>query len=157
MMREHGMDAASSNARFQAVLFRQMFRQPLTAATTPPRPWFYILQRGVQWKQGVVTCMLLYTSLLHNTTPIHCAPHPLHPPSAEYPMVGGLWLEASRQVKDALGAKRIIINISTNTYIYIYMYREREIYIHMYVCIYIYILHTHSIPNIHNNNTINYV
>ena len=40
----------------------------------------YILQRGVQWKQGVVICMVLYTSLLYNTTPIHCTLLPLHPP-----------------------------------------------------------------------------
>ena len=40
----------------------------------------YIPQRGVQWKQGVVICMTLYTSLLYNTTPIHCTPDPLHPP-----------------------------------------------------------------------------
>ena len=36
---------------------------------------------GVQWKQGVVFCTVLPTSLLYNTTPIHCTPHPLHPPS----------------------------------------------------------------------------
>ena len=41
---------------------------------------FYILQRGVQWKQGVVIRMLLYTILLCNTTPIHYTPLPLHPP-----------------------------------------------------------------------------
>ena len=40
----------------------------------------YILQRGVQWKQGVVICMVLYIILLCNTTPIHCTPLPLHPP-----------------------------------------------------------------------------
>ena len=45
----------------------------------------YILQRGMQWKQGVVIYMTLYTSLLYNTTPIHCTPDPQHPPSAEYP------------------------------------------------------------------------
>ena len=39
-----------------------------------------IHQRGVQWKQGVVICMLLCTSLLYKTTPIHCTPLPLHPP-----------------------------------------------------------------------------
>ena len=49
-----------------------------------------ILQRGVQWKQGVVFCTVLCTILLYNTTPIHCTPLPLHPPptappSAEYP------------------------------------------------------------------------
>ena len=35
-----------------------------------------IHQRGVQWKQGVVIYMMLSTSLLYNTTPIHCT----HPP-----------------------------------------------------------------------------
>ena len=40
----------------------------------------YILQRGVQWKQGVVVYIVLYTVSLYNTTPIHCTPHPLHPP-----------------------------------------------------------------------------
>ena len=40
----------------------------------------YIPQRGVQWKQGVVIYMILYTSLLYDTTPIHCTPLRLHPP-----------------------------------------------------------------------------
>ena len=44
-------------------------------------------QRGVQWKQGVVICMLLYTTLLDNSTPIHCAPLPLHPPCNAYPKI----------------------------------------------------------------------
>ena len=35
---------------------------------------FHILQRGVQWKQGVVICMVLHTTLLYNTAPIHCNP-----------------------------------------------------------------------------------
>ena len=39
-----------------------------------------IHQRGVQWKQDVVIYMMLYTSLLYSTTPIHCTPLPLHPP-----------------------------------------------------------------------------
>ena len=39
-----------------------------------------IHQRGVQWKQGVVMYMMLYTSLLCNTTPIHCTPLRLRPP-----------------------------------------------------------------------------
>ena len=39
-----------------------------------------IHQRGVQWKQGVVIYMVLYTSWLYTTTPIHCTPLPLHPP-----------------------------------------------------------------------------
>ena len=46
----------------------------------------YILQRGVQWKQGVVIRMLLYTILLYNTTPIHCTPLPTAPPCNEYPV-----------------------------------------------------------------------
>ena len=37
----------------------------------------YILQRGVQWKQGAVICMVLYTILLYGTTPIHCTRTPL--------------------------------------------------------------------------------
>ena len=37
-------------------------------------PRFYILQRGVQWKQGVAIYMMLCTSLLYNTTPVHCTP-----------------------------------------------------------------------------------
>ena len=41
---------------------------------------FKIHQRGVQWKQGVVIYMMLYTSLLFHTTPIHCTPLRLHPP-----------------------------------------------------------------------------
>ena len=41
---------------------------------------FYILQRGVQWKQGVMNYMMLYTILLYNTTPIYCTPLSLHPP-----------------------------------------------------------------------------
>ena len=39
----------------------------------------YIPQRGVQWKQGVVIHIMLYTSLWY-TTPIHCTPLRLHPP-----------------------------------------------------------------------------
>ena len=39
-----------------------------------------IHQRGVQRKQGVVIRMMLYTSLLYTSTPIHCTPLPLHPP-----------------------------------------------------------------------------
>ena len=38
-----------------------------------------IHQRGVQWKQGVVIHMMLYTSLLYDATQIHYIPLPLHP------------------------------------------------------------------------------
>ena len=47
---------------------------------TAQRLSIYIPQRGVQWKQGVVICMLLHTSLLYNTTPIRCIILRLHPP-----------------------------------------------------------------------------
>ena len=40
----------------------------------------YILQRGVQWKLGVVICMVLYMISTYDTTPIRCTPLPLHPP-----------------------------------------------------------------------------
>ena len=39
-----------------------------------------IHQRRVQWKQGVVNYMMLYTSLVSDTAPIHRTPLPLHPP-----------------------------------------------------------------------------
>ena len=35
---------------------------------------------GVQWKQGVVVYIILHIVLLHNATPIHCTPLPLHFP-----------------------------------------------------------------------------
>ena len=44
-------------------------------------PWFSTFCKGgLQWKQGVVIYMTLYTSLLYNATPIHCTPLRLHPP-----------------------------------------------------------------------------
>ena len=45
-----------------------------------------IHQMGVQWKQGVVIRMMLYTSSLYDTTPIHCIPPPTAPPCNEYPL-----------------------------------------------------------------------
>ena len=49
-----------------------------------------IHQRGVQWKQGVVIYMMLCTSLLYYTTPIHCTALRLHPPWMNT-QVGGPW------------------------------------------------------------------
>ena len=54
---------------------------------------FYIPQRGVQWKQGVVIYMTLCTSLLYSTTPIHCTPHPLHPPLQSIQVVTRHWTQ----------------------------------------------------------------
>ena len=42
----------------------------------PVAPALKIHQRGVQWKQDVVMCMLLYTILFYNTTAIHCNEYP---------------------------------------------------------------------------------
>ena len=71
-----GRDAAGgvdARPRLSEVLIQTMLDTDLEA-------YVKIHQRGVQWKQGVVTCMQLYTSLSYNTTPIHCTPLPLHPP-----------------------------------------------------------------------------
>ena len=119
----------------------------------------YILQRGVQWKQGVVVYIILYTSLLYNTTPIHCTPLPLHRPvmntqiSCLFDCIdnrGPRALRAARRRGPLCGQK---LNSYTHIYvcihiciIYIYIYicieREREIhkyiYIYMYVWVYVY-------------------
>ena len=51
------------------------------ARALQPQKWHVkIHQRGVQWKQGVVICMMLCTSLLYDTTSIHCTLLPLHDP-----------------------------------------------------------------------------
>ena len=63
-----------------------------------------IHQMGVQWKQGVVICMMLYTSLLYNAIPIQCTPLPLY--------------------------MYIYIYRERGIYIYIYIERERGIYIY---------------------------
>ena len=76
--------------RLGVFAWRTVFCQPLSwparshTRTHVARMWimmsgvpshsFKIHQRGVQWKQGVVICMMLYTSLLYHTTPIHCTP-----------------------------------------------------------------------------------
>ena len=52
-----------------------------TSAAQRPPGVVEIHQRGVQWKQGVVICMLLSTSLLYNTTPIR-----LHLPPTAHPL-----------------------------------------------------------------------
>ena len=64
------------DAQIGSRILRAVFR-PLRR---PDGATLYILQRGVQWKQGVVIRMLLYTILLCNTTQIHCTPLRLHPP-----------------------------------------------------------------------------
>ena len=52
---------------------------------------------GVQWKQGVVNYMMLYTILLCNITPIHCTPLPLHPPLQSIQSSAGAGVACSRK------------------------------------------------------------
>ena len=86
-----------------------------------------IHQREVQWKQGVVFCMILHTSSLRSATPIHCTPLRLHPPLMNTHMTPA----------------RGYISLSLYIYIYAYVYIHIYIYIHTHTCvhanIYIYI------------------
>ena len=59
--------------------FWHMIRDP-PFRTPRPEEASRFIKGGVQWKQGVVVYMMLYTSLLYDTTPIRCTPFPLHPP-----------------------------------------------------------------------------
>ena len=72
------------HAPFRCPFWQSSFRlrMPFEPSRLPgPGPaLLYIPQREVQWKQGVVIYTMLYTSLLYDTTPIHCTPLPLHPP-----------------------------------------------------------------------------
>ena len=87
---EEGMDVPEANCvvRFDPMLTSVSYVQGRGRAREAgssllvlrEREDLYILQRGVQWKQGVVIYMTLCTSLLYDTTPIHCTPLPLHPP-----------------------------------------------------------------------------
>ena len=87
-------------------------------------PYLYILQRGVQWKQGVVIWMVLYTILLYNTTPIHCTP---------------LWWIPNIIGQFSKSFKGLVLvvlplPIDDSHYMYITIY----IYIYTYIYIYIY-------------------
>ena len=99
----------------------------------------YIPQRGVQWKQGVMMCMLLYASLLYDTTPIHCTPLPLHPPVMNTQIrvyLRFIW-ERLPRLEPRLSRKAPAFYIYI--YIYIYTYTYIHTYIHTYIYIYIYI------------------
>ena len=99
------------------------------------RPCFKIHQRGVQWKQGVVIYMLLYTSLLYNTTPIHCTPLPLHPPVVN--TQSRTYHISSTTTTTITICMFIIISsifiIIINIYIYIYICMYIYIYIYTYI------------------------
>ena len=67
----------------QAMLVGCNVRRETGRTTTLLKTWPYyklkIHPRGVQWKQGVVICMLLYASWLFDTTLIHYTPLPRTP------------------------------------------------------------------------------
>ena len=76
---------------------------------------------GVQWKQGVVICVVLYTTLLYDTTPFHCTPDPLHPPlqsvqrrhktMSSYQTTGtGTW----KHLKSAFKSMFLLISLQSN-------------------------------------------
>ena len=121
---------------------------------------FKIHQRGVQWKHGVVIYMLLCTSLSYNTTPISCAPLPLHPPlmnTHRRLAISAVSAISTSKTYDFWGpglsvwplSMYLYISISIYLYIYIYisiylsislsLYKYIYIYIHIYIYIYIYI------------------
>ena len=101
---------------------------------------------GVQWKQGVVIRMFLYTILLYIyiyiyiTTPIHCTPLRLHPPVMNtHTSCAPKW-DLGNQVLN-LARKRII---SLHMFAYIHTYIQHVcVYIYIYICmslsLYIYI------------------
>ena len=112
-----------------------------------------IHQRGEQWKQCVVMYMMLYTSLLYNTTPIHCTSLPLHPPVMNTQR-HRLRLVHSRVFATVLWSAKgnLTNNIVPCIYIYIYntmfmctlyicicIYRERETKQHICICMCIYV------------------
>ena len=102
---------------------------------------FKIRQRGVQWKQGVVMYMMLYTTLLYDSTPIHCTPLPLHPPVMNtHSCFGGwaqAWLWRRRQRKEQSFTRCIrLLCVCVCIYIYIYVYTHTCIYTYIYIYIY---------------------
>ena len=110
-------------------------------------PPVYIPQRGVLWKKGVVIYLTLYTSLLHNTTPIHCTPDPLHPPlqsiKSQAPLPPGRCLREPPR-SPAPPPPR---SSRGRLYIYIYMYIYIvHIYIYIYIHLFIYTASLRSTP-----------
>ena len=65
--------------------------------------------------------MMLYTSLLYNTTPIHCTPSPSAPLCDEHPVEGR--------------EREIDMDIGVYTYVYVY----KCVYVYVYVLVYVYI------------------
>ena len=95
-----------------------------------------IHQRGVQWKQGVVIYVMLYTVVLHDTTQIHCTPPPTAPPCDGYPTRLSGSRRRSPRPRPRLSLRRDN-NVIGIIYIYIYIYTYIHTYIHTYIYIYI--------------------
>ena len=86
--------------------------------------------------------MMLYTSLLYNTTPIHCTPLPLHAPVINTQV--HLAHRGEGRARDAAARGPDVRGRRVDIYIYIYIYVERErerlyIYIYLSLSLYIYI------------------
>ena len=112
---------------FAVPLFRASGRNKTTSD-------FYIPQRGVQRKQGVVIYMMLCTFLLSNTTPIRCTPLPLHPPL----MNSHDW----RAFKDdsVLASSACFYFMSTSSCLPgLSESLSLSLYLSLYICVYIYI------------------
>ena len=77
----------------------------------------YILQRGVQWKEGVVVYIILQAALLYNSTPIHCTPLRLHPPLQSIHLRQVLCLQAASPMYHYY-----YINCTILYYYYTYIY-----------------------------------
>ena len=99
---------------------------------------FKIHQRGgVQWKQGVMICMVLHTSLQYDTTPVHCTPLRLHPPSMNTLVYyTGTYHDILCNTK--LNHAKTYFTMLDYTKLY-YAYYDIYIYIDicMYVCMYV--------------------
>ena len=91
-----------------------------------------IHQRGVQWKQGVVFYMMLYTSLSYSTTPIHFTPLPLHPP-------GMSTQQHFCRLRRSPSALPRTVSFSYYYHYYYYYYYYCYIHIYIYICICIFV------------------
>ena len=97
----------------------------------------FIKGGGVQWKQGVMICMVLHTSLQYDTTPVHCTPLRLHPPSMNTLVYyTGTYHDILCNTK--LNHAKTYFTMLDYTKLY-YAYYDIYIYIDicMYVCMYV--------------------
>ena len=81
-------------------------------------------------------CMMLYTSLLYNTAPIHCTPLPLHPPPSAPPVMNTQTLQRQRaKLRRAEQNEKRPAKTPRGQYIYIYIYYYVLLYDTVLVCI----------------------